>query len=65
MRLLNLAAAQIVKYTEGQQFKLHHDMGTLNADGSVVSVDPRRIVTLFVYLNDLPKGTLVDAVCCP
>jgi hypothetical protein len=47
---------QIVSYTEGQQFKVHHDAGTLLDDGSVEIVSPRRMATLFVYLNTLPEG---------
>ena len=31
-------------------------MGTLLDDGSVEAVAPRRIATLFVYLNTLPDG---------
>lgn len=47
---------QCVSYTDGQYFNLHHDMGTLLDDGSVEAVAPRRIATLFVYLNTLPDG---------
>ena len=31
-------------------------MGTLLDDGSVETVSPRRIATVFVYLNSLPEG---------
>ena len=47
----------MVWYTEGQKFDVHHDMGTLSHDGlSVDVVEPRRLVTLFVYLNDVPEA---------
>jgi hypothetical protein len=46
---------QIVSYTNGQQFKVHHDAGTLHDCGDVELVAPRRIATLFVYLNSLPE----------
>ena len=47
---------QIVSYTRGQKFETHHDAGTLLDDGSVQPVPPRRLVTLFLYLNTLPEG---------
>jgi hypothetical protein len=47
---------QIVSYTDNQQFSDHHDAGTLLDDGNVVLVLPRRIITLFLYLNTLPNG---------
>lgn len=51
---------QLVRYGPGQYFRTHHDMGVLFDDGSVelparsMLSPPRRIVTLLVYLNDLP-----------
>lgn len=33
---------QIVSYTEGQKFETHHDAGTLQDDGTVELVPPRR-----------------------
>ena len=45
---------QIVSYTEGQKFETHHDAGTLCDDGTVELVPPRRLATLFLYLNKLP-----------
>mmetsp|Transcript_43336 Transcript_43336/g.65487 ORF Transcript_43336/g.65487 Transcript_43336/m.65487 type:complete len:422 (-) Transcript_43336:1116-2381(-) len=51
---------QLVRYANGQYFSDHHDMGALFEDGSVelaprsMLSPPRRIVTIFVYLNDLP-----------
>lgn len=46
---------QIVSYTNGQRFNLHHDAGTLNSDDNTIElVPPKRLVTFFVYLNDLP-----------
>lgn len=47
---------QIVSYTQGQKFETHHDAGTLLDDGSVEPVAPRRLTTLFLYLNTLPEG---------
>ena len=47
---------QIVSYTAGQKFETHHDAGTLLDDGVVELVPPRRLVTLFLYLNTLPEG---------
>ena len=46
---------QVVSYIQGQHFDLHHDAGTLDDENkSVELVHPRRLVTLFVYLNTLP-----------
>ncbi len=48
---------QMVRYTKGQQFKTHHDMGPIVDDEKRVRVvPPRRVVTLFAYLNTTPKG---------
>jgi|TARA_B110000208_G_C11763828_1_gene427876 prolyl 4-hydroxylase len=53
----NVEPLQVVSYTKGQKFNLHHDAATLNDDGSCTDVvPPRRIATLFVYLNTLPEG---------
>lgn len=54
---------QLVRYSKGQYFHDHHDMGVLFEDGSVelpkksAMTPPRRIVTILVYLNDLPDGS--------
>lgn len=54
---------QLVKYSKGQYFHDHHDMGVLFQDGSVelpkksALAPPRRMVTILVYLNDLPDGS--------
>jgi len=51
----------LVRYSRGQYFHDHHDMGMLFEDGSVelptknAMTAPRRIVTILVYLNDLPN----------
>ena len=51
---------QLVRYGPGQYFREHHDMGVLFDDGSVelpprvMAGVPRRVVTILVYLNDLP-----------
>ena len=78
---------QVVNYTDGQRFDLHHDLGPMHVeadggdgggdgdggdggDGAAassavpalerISVErtpgPKRLVTLFVYLNTLPDG---------
>ena len=48
---------QIVSYCKGQYFETHHDAGTLSDEAdSVEMVRPVRLVTLFVYLNNLPEG---------
>lgn len=53
----NVEPFQIVAYKNGQEFKAHHDMGTLDEEsGAVEASDPRRLVTFFVYLNTLPEG---------
>ncbi|KAG7341082.1 2OG-Fe(II) oxygenase superfamily-domain containing protein [Nitzschia inconspicua] len=52
---------QLVRYTEGQFFGIHHDMGDLEENDSV-ALPPkniavkRRLVTLFCYLNTLEQG---------
>jgi len=56
MSPLNVEPLQIVSYTEGQKFNTHHDSGTLNDDGSVDPVPPRRVITFFLYLNSMPEG---------
>ena len=47
---------QLVRYEAGQYFNLHHDLGVLYEDGSVELpvLPPRRVCTIFVYLNDVP-----------
>lgn len=49
---------QVVKYLPGQFFGMHHDMGVLFEDGSVELPPrpPRRITTIFVYLNDVDSS---------
>ncbi len=46
---------QVVRYDVGQYFGAHHDTGVLFDDGSVEfpKNPPRRVCTLFVYLNDV------------
>jgi hypothetical protein len=56
MSVNNVEPMQIVSYTSDQKFDLHHDAGTLEEDGSVTMVLPRRLITFFVYLNDIPEG---------
>ena len=50
----------MVSYTRGQKFDLHHDAGTLMANGTVLGEDeagtPRRLVTVFVYLTTMPEN---------
>lgn len=51
---------QLVRYEQGNYFHNHHDLGILYEDGSVELphksslTPPRRIITILVYLNDLP-----------
>ena len=53
----NVEPLQIVRYSRGQYFNLHHDAGTLNDEDSCIEpISPRRILTFFVYLNDCPSG---------
>jgi hypothetical protein len=52
----NVEPLQIVSYRNGQKFNVHHDAGTLQDDGSVELAQPRRLVTFFTYLNNLPRG---------
>ena len=50
----NVEPLQLVSYTNGQKFNLHHDAATLCDDGSCTEVvPPRRVATLFVYLNTM------------
>jgi len=54
----NVELMQVVRYTKGQRFDVHHDMGVLGDDDVVTEVKqmPRRLATFFVYLNDVPAG---------
>ena len=54
----NVEPLQVVSYTDGQYFNEHHDAGTIDDDRPdvVELVPPRRLITLFVYLNTLPEG---------
>jgi prolyl 4-hydroxylase len=53
---------QLVRYQQGEYFQPHHDLGTLYDDGTVelppssFLSPPRRLVTIFVYINDVPAG---------
>lgn len=54
---------QVVKYSYGQQFTKHHDAGTIlnptEKDPDKLRlrlVDPARMYSMFVYLNDLPES---------
>ena len=52
----NIEPLQIVSYTKGQKFDLHHDAGTLDEDTMRVEmVPPRRVLTIFAYLNTLQE----------
>jgi len=50
---------QVVRYSSGEYFDLHHDIGELfieKGDKGFVEVVPTlRVFTIFVYLNTLPK----------
>lgn len=58
MQSHNVEGLQIVSYTDGQKFEVHHDIGPIDeaCEHVVTVVPPRRIITFFVYLNDLPQG---------
>jgi prolyl 4-hydroxylase len=58
MPVANVEGLQLVSYTNGQSFDVHHDIGPIDdaCEHVVQVVPPRRIVTLFVYLNDQPAG---------
>ena len=47
---------QVVSYSNGQYFDVHHDAGVLFDDGTVEKNVPKRLLTIFVYLNTLPEG---------
>ena len=49
----NIEPLQIVSYSDGQMFDIHHDAGTLLEDGTVDLVQPRRIITLFLVCPHL------------
>ena len=54
---VNIEPMQIVSYTKGQYFNVHHDAGDYDEEsGRVTLAEPCRIATIFVYLNDLPDG---------
>lgn len=61
LRVDCIEGIQVVRYRCGEFFSHHHDLGTL-CNGKVqlppksAILPPRRIVTIFVYLNDIPKG---------
>jgi len=60
MTIEQIEPLQLVRYKEGEFFGIHHDLGNLFQDGSV-ELPPkqawsrRRMATLFVYLNNVPK----------
>ena len=58
MQTHNVEGLQVVSYTDGQKFETHHDIGPIDdaCEHVVNVVPPRRIITLFVYLNDTPPG---------
>lgn len=51
----NVEPLQMVSYTKGQEFKLHHDSGTLDDQDHLIPATPRRVATIFVYLTTIPK----------
>jgi len=54
---LHVEPLQVVYYTKGAQFQIHHDIGTYFEDtGKVSIVEPKRLATFFVYLNTMPEG---------
>jgi len=54
--IFHVEPLQIVRYTNDEYFNVHHDSGIYNTDKeSIEIILPRRIVTIFVYLNNLPS----------
>lgn len=59
---------QLVRYLPGQFFGIHHDLGDYNPETGTVLLPPksclskRRLVTIFVYLNECTKGIMNQAV---
>ncbi len=57
-----LEALQLVRYEQGQFFGIHHDLGIYDEEEDTVELppkttwSPRRLVTLFCYLNDCSEG---------
>jgi hypothetical protein len=51
---LYIEPLQVVRYSDGQKFNLHHDAGTLLDEGEVDLIYPRRLITIFIYLNTTP-----------
>ncbi|CAE7823102.1 P4H1 [Symbiodinium necroappetens] len=51
-----LEACQIIRYQEGEFFKLHGDYSTSGTRSSAGFVNSSRLATLFVYLNDIQQG---------
>ena len=57
-----LEAIQLVRYEATQFFGIHHDLGLYDEQQDTVELppkipwSPRRLVTLFCYLNDCPHG---------
>jgi prolyl 4-hydroxylase len=44
---------QMLKYTEGQYYKVHHDVAL---DSEFLALHGPRIITFFLYLNDVEEG---------
>ncbi|GAX09747.1 hypothetical protein FisN_19Lh216 [Fistulifera solaris] len=57
-----LEGLQLVRYEQGQFFGVHHDLGIYDEEEDTVALppkttwSPRRLVTLFCYLNDCSEG---------
>ena len=56
-----IEALQLVRYTRNQFFNIHHDMGDLLDDDTVLLPPKhfavkRRLVTIFCYLNTIEEG---------
>ncbi|GAB5359365.1 hypothetical protein AAMO2058_000537800 [Amorphochlora amoebiformis] len=67
----NVEPFQMVRYSTGQSFKAHHDMGPIIDGKGIQAIPPRRIITYFVYLNTPPRGQgctefpLINTQVCP
>ena len=51
----NVEPLQIVSYTKGQHFDVHHDLGPWDGEGVEFLRNPTRLATFFVYLNTLSE----------
>eukprot|EP00913_Durusdinium_trenchii_P002479 g2291.t1 len=60
-----LEACQIIRYQEGELFAAHGDFSTDGTRSSAGFIDGCRRATLFVYLNDVPRGGVTEHASRP